>query len=106
MEFIERIINHIPDKGFHLIRYYGLLANRVRTKMLTIVDKLINSAKTIVKKISTKWRDLMIVNFNKDPLQCNVCQETMKLSEVKFPISNFDLLGKANELFSQIIWDD
>ena len=28
-EFIERLTQHIPDKGFRMIRYYGFLVSRV-----------------------------------------------------------------------------
>ncbi len=30
LEFISRLISHIPDKYFKNIRYYGFLANRVK----------------------------------------------------------------------------
>lgn len=36
-EFIRRFIQHIPDEGFRMIRYYGFLAHRVRSKLLPIV---------------------------------------------------------------------
>ena len=28
--FIKRFVQHIPDKGFRMLRYYGFLAHRVR----------------------------------------------------------------------------
>ncbi|RDH41266.1 hypothetical protein B9G39_29620 [Zooshikella ganghwensis] len=33
-DFMTRLTQHIPEKGFRLIRYYGFLANRVRGKLL------------------------------------------------------------------------
>jgi len=36
-EFITRFIEHIPEKGFRPIRYFGFLANRVRGKFLSLV---------------------------------------------------------------------
>ena len=48
-EFIQRFIQHIPDKGFRMIRYYGILANRVRGKLLPIVYDLIDQ---IVKPVT------------------------------------------------------
>lgn len=41
-DFITRFIQHIPEKGFRLIRYGGFLANRVRAKWLPIVYALFN----------------------------------------------------------------
>ena len=106
MAFIERIINHIPDKGFQLIRYYGFLANRVRTKLLKIFEKISSLPKVVCSNIEVTWRNLIKRSFGKDPLQCNICQDTMRLSNVKFPPSSFDIFSKADELFKQIIWDD
>ena len=40
-EFISRFIQHIPDIGFHMIRYYSLLANRVSSKLLPTLYRLL-----------------------------------------------------------------
>lgn len=37
-EFITRFTDHIPEKGFRLIRYFGFLANRIRGKILPLVQ--------------------------------------------------------------------
>ncbi len=29
-EFVARIVQHIPDKGFQMVRYYGWYSNRSR----------------------------------------------------------------------------
>ena len=39
-DFITRFIQHIPEKGFRQIRYFGFLANRVRGKLLPVVYAL------------------------------------------------------------------
>ncbi len=41
-EFISRLIQHIPQKQFRMIRYYGLLANPVKAKYQDIVFNLLN----------------------------------------------------------------
>ena len=41
-DFLKRLLQHIPDKHFRMIRYYGFLANRVRSKYLPKVYNLLN----------------------------------------------------------------
>ena len=40
-DFIARLIQHIPDVNFCMIRYYGVLANRVRSKLLPILYRFL-----------------------------------------------------------------
>jgi len=40
-DFIARLIQHIPDSNFRLVRYYGFLANRCRGKFLPVVYQLL-----------------------------------------------------------------
>jgi Putative transposase len=46
-EFIGRFIQHIPDGGFRMIRFYGALANRVRGKLLPIIFELLGQKKIV-----------------------------------------------------------
>ncbi|WP_440866502.1 transposase [Symbiopectobacterium purcellii] len=36
---ILRLIKHIPEKHFRMVRYFGFLANRVVGKLLPLVRK-------------------------------------------------------------------
>ena len=38
LEFIKNLIQHIPPHYFHVIRHYGILANRVKSKFKEIND--------------------------------------------------------------------
>ena len=40
-EFVVRIIQHIPDKGFRQIRYGGIFASRVRSNLIPIVNNIL-----------------------------------------------------------------
>ncbi|MCP3679659.1 MAG: hypothetical protein GY782_05075 [Gammaproteobacteria bacterium] len=42
MGFIQKFTDHIPDRNFRGIRYYGLLANSIRGKWLPIVRALLS----------------------------------------------------------------
>lgn len=85
-EFIKRLIQHIPDLHFRLIRYYNWLANRTRGKLLPLVFKLIKQTPQISKKIM--WRDLFDKSFGFDPLLCKACNLIMKLTKVVLPNNN------------------
>ena len=73
LEFISRLISHIPDKNFRVIRYYGFLANRVSGKLLPIVYTLLDMKNAIVQKVYTPWRQMIINVFHYDPLNCPFC---------------------------------
>ena len=82
-EFIRRFIQHIPDIGFRMIRYYGLLANRVRRKMLSIVSTLIKTVKTyILNKVD--YASLIYKSFAIQPFVCPYCGNDMILFHKEF----------------------
>ncbi len=70
-QFIKRLIQHIPDKGFRMIRYYGFLVQRVRGKLLpTVYDVLKQVPET---KKPSSHAELIHKNFGFDPLACILC---------------------------------
>jgi putative transposase len=44
IEFLRRFFLHVLPKGFVRIRYFGFLANRWRTRMLTLARQLLGAA--------------------------------------------------------------
>jgi hypothetical protein len=77
LDFIARLISHIPDKNFRNIRYYGFLANRVRGRLLPIVYGLLNMKRTFKTKVYIPWRKMIKNIFHYDPLKCPFCNTTM-----------------------------
>jgi hypothetical protein len=74
-DFIKRLISHVPDRYFRIVRYYNWLSNRTRKQYLPFVYQ---SLKQIVKEIiPLHWRTLFIKAFRKDPLLCHTCNTTM-----------------------------
>lgn len=67
--FIAKFIQHIPDQGFRMIRYYGFLANRVRGNLLNFVYAALNQIKKFDFK-KPSYVILMIKSFKIDPLSC------------------------------------
>lgn len=80
--FISLLIQHILDKGFKKVRYYGLLANRVRTYYLDIIAKLHKRMKRTITFFA--WRRRQILFTGKDPLKCPICERTMQLVEIAY----------------------
>lgn len=87
-EFIGRLIRHIPDKGFRMIRYYGFYANAIRKKSVDLlylqIVKLFGSAfvEYDPSKYSLSWRDRIKLISGSDPLVCPHCKIEMELIEV------------------------
>jgi hypothetical protein len=76
VEFIKRLISHIPDKNFRVIRYYGFLATRVSKQLLPIVYEQLQIRKSMVK-VNKSWRGMIIDIFGYDPLLCPRCKTQM-----------------------------
>ncbi len=97
-DFITRFIQHIPDVGFRMIRYYGTLANRVRGKLLPIIYALLGQQQPCLNpKIS--FAALMKTTFNIDPFKCVLCKAKMILDLVIYgKSSTAELLSIHREL--------
>ncbi len=82
-EFIARFVQHIPDVGFRMIRYYGFLSNRLRAKLLPIVYRLIGQQKSL-SIITSRYAELIEKNFHFKPLVCILCGQPLLLVTVQF----------------------
>lgn len=76
-EFIGRLIQHIPDEQFKLIRHYGIYARRIKAlskKMISnwqkSVRKWIVAAKRLFRR---KWSERIKEQTGKDPMVCPDC---------------------------------
>jgi hypothetical protein len=96
MDFIARLIAHVPDKHFRNIRYYGFLSNRTSSKLLPIVYKLLNMARGILSKTTILWKDMIRNTFSFDPTSCPCCKTQMQFSLCIFTKHN--ILSKHKEI--------
>jgi len=85
LEFISRLVSHIPDENFRSIRYFGFLANRLIGTLLSKVKKLI---KHVIKTRprNSNWRFLYIDAYGIDPLKCIKCGTIMLLESISLPL--------------------
>jgi len=77
-EFIARLICHIPDTNFRIIRYFGLLAYRVRGELVPLAFKLLKIRNTLKTKVYIPWREMIKKTYKYDPLKCS-CGAIMQL---------------------------
>ena len=78
-EFIKRLIIHIYDKYFNVIRYYGLYAKKHKNE-----SKFIYMLKEHVVKFRKQlknWRCRIMIYFNRDPLKCS-CGKTFRFDYI------------------------
>ncbi|KEQ13217.1 hypothetical protein GZ77_12280 [Endozoicomonas montiporae] len=79
-DFIKRLVQHIPDKGFRMIRYYGFLASRIRSKLLPKVYDLLDQPEK--KAIPIRFPALMKSSFGVYPLECILCKSRMVMTGI------------------------
>ena len=80
--FIKKLIIHIPEKSFNMLRYYGLYS-KGRTAYPELIRKVPGSVCRLRGSL-LKWRHALEVAFGKDPLDCP-CGHTMEFSGTYHP---------------------
>ncbi len=82
-EFIKRLIRHIPDSNFRMIRYYNWLSSRNRATLLPKVFLLLNLTPQAHNTVT--YHSLFFAAFGYDPLQCQNCKSFMILDAISYP---------------------
>ena len=80
MEFINRLTQHIPEKHFKQIRYYGLYA-RKHIEKYKFHFAIHHSKRRFILSMN-RWRDCIALSFGYDPLLCPCCNTKMDLLEI------------------------
>ena len=81
-EFIKRLIKHIPDRNFKVVRYYGLYAKE--HKQSKKLFKLLNQTQIEIRQQLRKWNLAIELSFGYDPTKCN-CGGRLIFFELKVP---------------------
>ncbi len=92
-DFLGLLVRHIPEKNFHMIRYYGMYANARKNKIFEIISKQIIALFGIANLIfeftlnrSKNWRQRILEQTGTDPLKCKKCDITMRLIQIHYRI--------------------
>ena len=96
MEFIQRLIRHIPEKHFKMIRYGGIYARHreIDSKLYRAISK----SKHHIYHSFNQWRTAILSSFGYDPLVCPDCQHMMEFLELYFnhqPVSLEEMYEKV-----------
>lgn len=89
-DFIAAITQHIPDKSFQLVRYYGWYSNKMRGQRDKRAAEQAEATGNAVQIIdvseynprripSPKWRELIKKVWEADPLMCPKCSREMRI---------------------------
>lgn len=81
-EFIKKLIIHIPEQSFHMLRYYGLYA-----KPHSCTSHLIHLTKPHMRSVFSKlksWTLRIEIAFHHDPLDCP-CGGRMEFVDIYIP---------------------
>jgi hypothetical protein len=81
LEFLARVLIHIPEPHKHLVHFYGAYANRVRS-MFRIEDTVASDeteATPSKRAVNKRWAELIYRIYEIDPLTCPRCDSSMKL---------------------------
>ena len=82
MEFITRLIRHIPEKQFKMLRYYGIYARH--HKQNPKLFRCVSSEKKEFLRRHMDWRNSILLSFGYDPLCCPKCNTSMVVLEVYY----------------------
>jgi hypothetical protein len=82
-EFIGLLIRHIADKGFKMVRHYGLYARTKKAEVNTI--KTLGEVYEELKVRRRSWRNRIKKSFGIDPLRCKKCGRIMYFYDIVWP---------------------
>ena len=82
MEFIKRLIRHILEKNFKMIRYGGLYARH--RKIDSKPHHAVSKEKHTVLRSFNEWRTSILSSFGYDPLECPHCKQKMVFLELYY----------------------
>jgi hypothetical protein len=86
LEFLARVVSHIPNKGQVLQRYYGWYASRVRGMRRKASEAgeeqpvvCVDPEPAVLSEAGKRWAELLRRIFEVDPLACPRCGQEMRM---------------------------
>ncbi len=94
VEFFDRLLEHLPEKSFRMVRYYGIYStariNKIPKSYLRKAEDNSNLLAEIESEISNlegdfiEFRSMMLRLTGKDPLKCVYCDLPYKLFGLRY----------------------
>lgn len=82
IDFIKRLIPHIPEKHFKMVRYGGIYA-RHRNSDKHLYPAVSKEKRPFLRSFQ-EWHNSILLSFGYDPLICPVCNHKMKFLDLYY----------------------
>ena len=104
LDFIKKLIVHIPEKHFKMLRYYGIYAKHHKQEKK--LRKCVSAEKQRFIRSIQDWRQSILLSFGYDPLCCSKCGTSMLVLEVyhKKNFINNVMASPTHSLFCHVIF--
>ena len=82
LEFLARVLIHLPEPNKHLVHFYGAYAHRVRSTYRTKGRAASDDATDATpprRTLTKRWAELIYRIYEVDPLTCTQCGGEMKI---------------------------
>lgn len=85
LEFLARLLQHIPSKGQKMVNYYGLYSNKTRGiwKMRGLKPRRISEGK-MRNEFKSSWAKFIWKVYHVNPLKCPHCGGNLKIVDMVF----------------------
>ena len=105
LEFLARVLIHIPQPNRHGVHFYGAYANRTRSTYQpegTAAPSPATGAVLPRRALSKRWAELIFRIYEVDPLTCTQCGAPMKiLAFITEPTVIRKILAHLNQKLSR-----
>ena len=101
VDFMKKLMIHIPDENFKMVRYLGAYTSR-KKKLSACIRKTLSTAREWIRKKLTSYREFRKESTGIDPLLCS-CGHVMEFVESFFPSG---LEVKINETWKFVDWQN
>jgi len=124
-DFLAAVVEHIPDRYHHTIRYYGVYSNKSRglaqrRNQIPIscqcahpetdaaapaqpAPPTVSHHQTPNRRLRPLWRDLIMRVWGEDPLLCPKCKTTMKVVDKVLRPEEIEFFLKLHNLWEGIL---
>ena len=96
LDFMQLLIQHIPEWNFKMTRYYGIYARHRKNDPL--LRRAIHPSKHTIFQSFTRWRNNILLSFGYDPLNCPHCNHKMTIFGIYYghhPVSLKELYERV-----------
>ena len=98
-EMMLRILSHVPEKHFKMIRYFGFLSTRLRGDLLPLIYEKLGQKVSTPKTFS--FAAMMKTFLKVDPYQCVLCGSRMIFSEFTVGLKTGQLVSALKNIALQ-----